>query len=78
MMFNGFPSPATPLLKAIWAPGFLLCAVACYVLRDASDRGRLGASTFKNLNLGAWGPKAGREEGRHPPGRAVGRARWPP
>ena len=51
-MFVGFYSPATPLLKAIWAPGFLLCAVACYVLRDASDRGRLGASTFKNLNLG--------------------------
>ncbi|GIL93118.1 hypothetical protein Vretimale_14344 [Volvox reticuliferus] len=52
-LFTGDPySAVTPLLKGIWAPGFLLAAVMSYVLKDASDRGRLGASTFKNLNLG--------------------------
>ncbi|GLI63193.1 hypothetical protein VaNZ11_006090 [Volvox africanus] len=45
-------SAVTPLLKGVWAPGFLLAAVMSFVLKDASDRGRLGASTFKNLNLG--------------------------
>ncbi|GIL50255.1 hypothetical protein Vafri_6479 [Volvox africanus] len=45
-------SAVTPLLKGVWAPGFLLAAVMSLVLKDASDRGRLGASTFKNLNLG--------------------------
>lgn len=32
-MFNGFYSPATELIKAIWAPGFFMCAVASYVLK---------------------------------------------
>lgn len=43
---------AGDLLKHTWAPGFLLAAASCWVLGDAADRGRLGASTFKRLNLG--------------------------
>ncbi|EFJ44446.1 hypothetical protein VOLCADRAFT_106429 [Volvox carteri f. nagariensis] len=52
-LFTGDPySAITPLVKGVWAPGFLLAGVMSYVLKDAADRGRLGASTFKNLNLG--------------------------
>lgn len=39
MMFSGFFSPATPLIKAIWAPGFLMCAVASYVLKASRQWG---------------------------------------
>eukprot|EP00879_Flechtneria_rotunda_P005419 GHRR01005712.1.p1 GENE.GHRR01005712.1~~GHRR01005712.1.p1 ORF type:complete len:394 (+),score=124.42 GHRR01005712.1:253-1434(+) len=45
-------TPATELLKHTWSPGFLLSAAACVVLRDAADRNRLAASTFRRLNLG--------------------------
>jgi hypothetical protein len=45
-------TPAGLLLKRTWAPGFVLAAGACYVLKDAADRGRLGASTFVRLNQG--------------------------
>jgi len=48
-------SAAGQLLKHTWSPGFLLAAVACINLKDAADRGRLGASTFKRLNLGIAG-----------------------
>ncbi|KXZ52508.1 hypothetical protein GPECTOR_9g552 [Gonium pectorale] len=52
-LFTGDPpSDITPLVKGVWAPGFLMAAVISYVLKDAADRNRLGASTFKNLNLG--------------------------
>ncbi|KAG2441815.1 hypothetical protein HXX76_003424 [Chlamydomonas incerta] len=52
-LFIGDPySDITPLVKGVWAPGFMLAAVMSYVLKDAADRNRLGASTFKNLNLG--------------------------
>ncbi|KAG2485765.1 hypothetical protein HYH03_015479 [Edaphochlamys debaryana] len=52
-LFTGDPyTEVTPLVKGVWAPGFLLAAVMSWVLKDAGDRGRLGASTFKNLNLG--------------------------
>ncbi|GBF87319.1 hypothetical protein Rsub_00030 [Raphidocelis subcapitata] len=45
-------TPVGLLLKHTWAPGFWMCGAACLVLRDAADRGRLGATTFKRLNLG--------------------------
>ncbi|KAI8472114.1 MAG: hypothetical protein J3K34DRAFT_415175 [Monoraphidium minutum] len=51
-MFTAPLSPLALLLKHTWAPGFLLSGAACLVLRDAADRGRLGAGTFKRLNLG--------------------------
>ncbi|KAG2451738.1 hypothetical protein HYH02_003518 [Chlamydomonas schloesseri] len=52
-LFIGDPySDITPLVKGVWAPGFTLAAIMSYVLKDAADRNRLGASTFKNLNLG--------------------------
>jgi hypothetical protein len=52
-IFTGAPATAaTALLKASWAPGFLLAGAACVVLCDAAGRGRLGASTFRRLNAG--------------------------
>lgn len=52
VMFLGTITPVGALLKHLWGPGFLLCAVACYIQKDAADRGRLGASTFMKLNVG--------------------------
>lgn len=53
VLFTGDPySAISPLIKGLWAPGFFLAGVMSYVLKDAADRDRLGASTFKNLNLG--------------------------
>jgi hypothetical protein len=53
VIFTGEPiTPTALLLKHTWAPGFLLAAGSCLVLKDAADRSRLGASTFKRLNLG--------------------------
>lgn len=46
---------SSELIKHTWAPGFVLAAVASINLKDAADRGRLGASTFKRLNLGLAG-----------------------
>lgn len=46
---------AAGLLEGTLAPGLLLGAVAAWNLRDAADRGRLNASTFKRLNLGEGG-----------------------
>eukprot|EP00879_Flechtneria_rotunda_P006175 GHRR01006492.1.p3 GENE.GHRR01006492.1~~GHRR01006492.1.p3 ORF type:complete len:164 (+),score=50.33 GHRR01006492.1:1258-1749(+) len=57
-----FPSSATPLfsqdlgpiallLKQARGAGMVLAGVVWYVLKDAADRGRLAASTFKQLNL---------------------------
>lgn len=45
-------TPLALLLKRTWAPGFWMAGAACAVLRDAADRGRLGASTFRRLNWG--------------------------
>lgn len=52
VLFIGKVTPLTQFLKFTWAPGFLLGALSCYVLKSAADRGRLGASTFKRLNQG--------------------------
>jgi hypothetical protein len=52
VMFVGTITPVGALLKHLWGPGFLLCAVACYIQKDAADRGRLGATTFMKLNVG--------------------------
>ncbi|KAG1664590.1 hypothetical protein FOA52_012533 [Chlamydomonas sp. UWO 241] len=55
LFVTGPGSPITDVsmfLKATWAPGFLLAAVACVVLSDAADRGRLSGGTFRRLNLG--------------------------
>lgn len=60
VIFTGQPMTSTALLlKHTWAPGFLLAAGACFVLKDAADRSRLGASTFKRLNLGLAVVEAG-------------------
>jgi hypothetical protein len=51
-------TPLALLLKRTWAPGFWMAGAACAVLRDAADRGRLGASTFRRLNWASrrWKP----------------------
>eukprot|EP00882_Tetradesmus_deserticola_P027526 GHRQ01030511.1.p1 GENE.GHRQ01030511.1~~GHRQ01030511.1.p1 ORF type:complete len:233 (-),score=55.08 GHRQ01030511.1:164-862(-) len=60
VIFTGQPMTAAgELLKHTWAPGFLLAGAACWVLSDAADRGRLGASTFRRLNLGLAAVEAG-------------------
>ncbi|WIA31838.1 hypothetical protein OEZ86_002705 [Tetradesmus obliquus] len=60
VIFTGQPMTAAgQLLKHTWAPGFLLAGAACWVLADAADRGRLGASTFRRLNLGLAAVEAG-------------------
>jgi len=47
-MFTGQDMTAAgQLLKHTWAPGFLLAGVACLTLKDAADRDRLEASTFR-------------------------------
>ncbi|KAF6265767.1 hypothetical protein COO60DRAFT_1633231 [Scenedesmus sp. NREL 46B-D3] len=60
VIFTGQPMTAAgELLKHTWAPGFLLAGAACLVLSDAADRSRLGASTFRRLNLGLAALEAG-------------------
>eukprot|EP00775_Hariotina_reticulata_P000890 gene890-1213_t len=60
VMFTGQAmTPAGHLLKHTWAAGFLLAGVSCLVLKDAADRDRLGASTFRRLNLGLAATEAG-------------------
>lgn len=51
-LFAGEVTPLAQLLKFTWAPGFLLAAVACLVLKSGAERGRLGGGTFKRLNAG--------------------------
>lgn len=34
--------------------GYLLLALVLFTLKDAAKRGRLGASTFRELNIGGW------------------------
>eukprot|EP00200_Dunaliella_tertiolecta_P011206 CAMPEP_0202387414 /NCGR_PEP_ID=MMETSP1127-20130417/71966_1 /ASSEMBLY_ACC=CAM_ASM_000462 /TAXON_ID=3047 /ORGANISM="Dunaliella tertiolecta, Strain CCMP1320" /LENGTH=279 /DNA_ID=CAMNT_0048988403 /DNA_START=265 /DNA_END=1104 /DNA_ORIENTATION=+ len=47
--------PIMALLERTCAPGLLLASLACLNIRDAADRSRMGASTFKKLNLGLSG-----------------------
>ena len=47
VMFLAPVTPLAQLLKHTWSPGFWLAGASCLVLRDAADRGRLGAGTFK-------------------------------
>jgi hypothetical protein len=41
-------------LVSVNGVGFALLAVVLFTLKDAAARGRLGASTFKALNIGEW------------------------
>ncbi|KAF8071008.1 WSC domain-containing protein [Scenedesmus sp. PABB004] len=57
-------TPAALLLKLTWAPGFLLCGAACWVLAAHADDGPaaatgLGASAARRLNLGLAGVELG-------------------
>lgn len=50
-LFVGDIGPTAQYLKRLMGAGMLLVGVVHFVLKDAADRGRLGASTFRQLNL---------------------------
>lgn len=63
-MITGDIGATGQYLKRKLGAGMLIGGVVHYVLKDAADRGRLGASTFRQLNLAGATMGVDRGEGK--------------
>eukprot|EP00879_Flechtneria_rotunda_P005067 GHRR01005344.1.p1 GENE.GHRR01005344.1~~GHRR01005344.1.p1 ORF type:complete len:226 (+),score=72.48 GHRR01005344.1:1165-1842(+) len=54
-LYDGLMGPMTVFMQRVMGAGLLLMAIVAYSLKDGADREKLGATTFRWLNLGVAG-----------------------